>query len=169
MYSLFPVSFYIVGLAIISRYPLSEAIHQKIREGIAALARGETVTDPLTGKSIAPHGEDRVSEEDGWFLDYFSPGELRRAMGGNARKLMTSVLTAAGISLLICFGTGLVALKGVTDPGARPPLTTVLCIVAAGLAFTAFIFHCLRLKPARQMAENPQPDEVIQAHLDGVH
>jgi GPH family glycoside/pentoside/hexuronide:cation symporter len=169
MYSLFPIFFYVTGLAIISRYPLSEEIHVKIRAGIAALAKGETVTDPLTGKSIAPHGEDRVSEEDGWFLDYFSVGELKRAMGGNANRLTSSVITAAGLSLLLCFGTGLVALMGVSDPGARPPLTTVLCIVASGLAFTAFIYHCLRLKPARQMARDPKPDDIIKTHLDGVH
>jgi GPH family glycoside/pentoside/hexuronide:cation symporter len=167
MYSLFPASFYVISLAIVSRYPLSEAVHIKIREGIAALAGGESATDPLTGNSIAPHGEDRVSEDDGWFLDHFTPGELRRAMGGNAGRLMTGVITAGGISLLICLGAALVASTGVWDPDARPPLTTVLAIVTAGLALTAFIFHCLRLRPARRMAGEPIPDDIIQAHLDG--
>jgi GPH family glycoside/pentoside/hexuronide:cation symporter len=167
MYSLFPATFYVVGLAIISRYPLSEAIHVKIREGVAALARGESTTDPLTGNNIAPHGRDRVSEDEGWFLDHFSPGELRRAIAGGASRVMTSVVVAAGISLMICLGLGLVALAGVSNPDARPPLTTVFAIVAAGLAFTAFIFHCLRLRPARKMAANPIADEVIQAHLEG--
>jgi GPH family glycoside/pentoside/hexuronide:cation symporter len=166
MYSLFPVCFYATALAIITRYPLSEAVHVKIREGIAALARGESTIDPLTGNRITPHGGDRVSEEDGWFLDHFSRGELQRAMGGNADSLTTSVIIAAGISLLVCFGTGLVAFKGVSNPGVRPPLATIFAVVAAGLAFTAFIFHCLRLKPARQMARNPISDETIQAHLD---
>jgi GPH family glycoside/pentoside/hexuronide:cation symporter len=169
MYSLFPVCFYVAALAIITRYPLSEAIHVKIREGIAALARGESITDPLTGSSVAPHGEDRVSEEDGWFLDHFSPGELRRAIGGNASRLITSVITSAGISLLICLGTSIVAVTSVSASDARPPLRTVFAIVAAGLAFTAFVFHCLRLKSARKMADNPIPDDVIEAHLDGMH
>jgi GPH family glycoside/pentoside/hexuronide:cation symporter len=169
MYSLFPASFYVVSLAIVSRYPLSEAVHVKIRQGIAALARGESAIDPLTGSSIAPHGEDRVSEHDGWFLDYFTTKELKRAMGGNAGRLMTSVLFTGGISLLVCLGAALVASRGLSDPDARPPLTTVFAIVTAGLALTAFIFQCLRLKPARRMAAEPISDEVIQAHLDGVH
>jgi GPH family glycoside/pentoside/hexuronide:cation symporter len=167
MYSLFPASFYVAALAIISRYPLSETIHQKIREGIAALARGESTTDPLTGSSIAPHGEDRVSEDNGWFLDHFTSGELRRAIGGGAGSVVTSVIVAAGISLLICLGAGAMALAGMTNPESRPPLTTVFAIVAAGLALTAFIFHCLRVGAARKMAETPVPDDIIRAHLDG--
>jgi GPH family glycoside/pentoside/hexuronide:cation symporter len=168
MYSLFPASFYLISLAIVSRYPLSEAVHVKIRQGIAALAGGESAVDPLTGNSIAPHGGDRVSEEDGWFLDYFTPGELRRMMGGHGSRLMTSVITAGGISLLVFLGAIAVALFGTIDPESRAPVTTVVAIVTAGLALTAFIFHCLRLKPARRMAGDPIPDEIIQAHLEGV-
>lgn len=167
MYSLFPASFYVVALVIISRFPLSEAIHVKIRDGIDALARGESATDPLTGNSIAPHGEGRVSEDDGWFLDHFTPGELRRAIAGGTGRIMTSVIIAAVASLLVCVGAGTLALAGMTNPEARPPLTTVLAIVIAGLAFTFFVFHCLRVGPARRMAEASIPDDVIEAHLDG--
>jgi hypothetical protein len=70
--------------------------------------------------------------------------------------------------LLICFGACVAVIIGVTDSGARPPLTAVLAIVIAGLAFTGFIFHCLRLKPALQLAGKPIPDDVIQAHLDEI-
>jgi GPH family glycoside/pentoside/hexuronide:cation symporter len=167
MYSLFPVSFYLTSLAIVSRYPLSEAIHIKIRDAVDTLAKGKSTTDPLTGNNIAPHGEDRVSEDDGWFLDHFTPGELRRAIAGGAGRIVTNVIVAAAISLLVCVGAGAFALAGMTNPESRPPLTTVLAIVVAGLAFTAFIFHCLRLKPARRMAGTPIPDDIIQAHLDG--
>jgi GPH family glycoside/pentoside/hexuronide:cation symporter len=166
MYSLFPVSFYIISLSIVSRFPLSEVIHQKVRDGIAALARGESATDPLTGKSIAPRGEDRVSEEDGWFLDYFTPGELRQAIAAGAGRIMTSVVIAAAISLIICLGAGMVAFSGMTDLTSKPPLTTVLAVVVAGLALTAFLFHCLRVGPARKMAETPIPNDIIQAHLE---
>jgi hypothetical protein len=124
--------------------------------------------DPLTGNSIAPHGEDRVSEDDGWFLDHFTSGELRRAIAGGAGSVVTSVVVAAGVSLLACLGAGAVALAGMTNPESRPPLTTVFAIVTAGLAFTAFVFHCLRLKPARQMARDPYSDDIIRTHLDGV-
>jgi GPH family glycoside/pentoside/hexuronide:cation symporter len=166
MYSIFPVFFYVTGMTIISRYPLSEAIHVKIRDAIAALAEGESVTDPLTGNSIVPRGEARTSDDDGWFLDHFTPGELRRAIGGGAARIVTSAMVAAGISLLVCLGAGVVALAGMTNPEARPPLSTVLAIVVAGVAFAVFIFHCLRVGPARKMAEAPFPDDIIQAHLE---
>jgi GPH family glycoside/pentoside/hexuronide:cation symporter len=169
MYSLFPAAFYVAALSIISRYPLSEAIHVKIREGIATLAGGENATDPLTDGSIAPHGEGRVSESDGWFLDHFSPGELRRAISSGAGRIMTSVVVAAGISLVVCVGFGMMAMSGMTNPDVKPPLRTVLAIVVAGLAFTAFVFHCLRLRPARRIAADPIADDVIQAHLDEAH
>jgi GPH family glycoside/pentoside/hexuronide:cation symporter len=168
MYSIFPILFYVTGLAIISRYPLSEAIHEKIRDGIAALAGGGSVTDPITGKSITARGKDRVSEDDGWFLDHFAPGELKRTISSGASGVWTSVAVAAGISLLVCVGSGALALSGMTNPEARPPLTTVFAIVIAGLSFTFFVFHCLRLAPARQLADSSITDDVIEAHLDGV-
>jgi GPH family glycoside/pentoside/hexuronide:cation symporter len=168
MYSLFPVFFYVTGISIISRYPLSEAIHVKIRDGIRALAGGQSVTDPLTGKSIAARGEDRVSEDNGWFLDHFAPGELRRAIGSGTDRVMTSVVVAAALSALAFIGSGALALSGMTNSEVRPPLTTVFSIVIAGLAFTFFVFHCLRIGPARRLAESPISDDVIKAHLDGM-
>ncbi len=166
MYSIFPAAFFLAALFVVSRYPLSEAIHREIRRRIDALAAGETVVDPLSGRRLAPLGTGRVSEIDGWFLDHFTPRELRRASGGGMRSLMTSVGVAAGFSLLVCLGAGLMALTGVSNPEVRPPLTTVLAVVVAGLAFTALVFHCLRLGPARRMIRNPLPDEIILAHLD---
>lgn len=166
MYSIFPIAFFVISLALIFRYPLSEAVHRKIRDGIDVLAEGKAAVDPLTNEHIAPRGAGAVSESDGWFLDHFTPRELRRASGGKTKNLMKNVSLAAGFSLLVCLGAGLTALTGVSNLEVRPPLTTVLAIVVAGLAFTAFIFHCLRLGPARRMTRNPLPDEIILAHLD---
>ena len=58
------------------------------------------------------------------------------------------------------------ALTGLSSPESRPPLITVFAVVVAGLTFTAFFFHLLRLNPARRMARDPLPDELIRAHLE---
>jgi GPH family glycoside/pentoside/hexuronide:cation symporter len=80
MYSLFPAAFFVVGLIIVSRYPISEELHEVIRAGIAAHGRGDAVTDPLTNIVLPPTGTRAVDDAEGWFLDYFSPSELKTAL-----------------------------------------------------------------------------------------
>ena len=51
-----------------------------IRAGIDAHRRGEAAIDPLTGRVVPPPGARDVDAETSWFLDYFSPRELRHAL-----------------------------------------------------------------------------------------
>jgi len=167
MYSIFPAAFYLMALLIVSRYPISEWTHQEIRGGIAAHAAGAVAVDPLTGRQLAPPGTGPVGESDGWFLDHFTPGELRRTLEGGPRRLLASVVIDMAISLPICLGAAALAVSGMRGGDANPPLTTVFAVVVAGLAFTVFLFHTLRLGPARRMLRDPLPSAVIRGHLEG--
>ena len=51
-----------------------------------------------------------------------------------------------------------------TDPGA---MTSVI-VVAAGLALAIFVFHLMRLGPARRLAAGEIPADVVRAHLGQV-
>jgi GPH family glycoside/pentoside/hexuronide:cation symporter len=166
MYSMFPAVFYVTALMIVSRYPISERIHQEIRRGIAAHAEGATAVDPLTGGHLAPPGTRAVAEEDGWFLDYFTSRELRKTLERGPRRLVASVVVDMAISLPICLGAAALAIAGMQGAETRPGLTTVFAVVAAGLALTAFLFHALRLRPARRMLRDPLPDATLRAHLE---
>ena len=119
MYSLFPAFFYVVALLILSRYPISEAIHEAIRAGIGARAAGGSVEDPLTGAPLRPEEEATVSEEDGWFLDHFSPRELRRLHATGEEGLVRAVLLAIALSLV---GFGVTA--GLGAGWGNRPLST---------------------------------------------
>jgi GPH family glycoside/pentoside/hexuronide:cation symporter len=167
MYSIFPAAFYLTALLIVSRYPISERIHQEIRSGIGAHSAGAVARDPLTGGHLPPPGTGPVAESDGWFLDHFTRGELRRSLEGGPRRLVRSVVVDMAISLPICLGAGALAVSGMRGADLHPPLATVFAVVVAGLAFTVFLFHTLRLGPARRMLRDPLPDAVIRLHLEG--
>jgi GPH family glycoside/pentoside/hexuronide:cation symporter len=165
IYSIFPATFYLTALLIVSRYPITERVHQEIRRGIAAHAEGEVAVDPLTRGHIVPPGTGAVSDSDGWFLDHFTPGELHKTLERGPRRLVTSVVIDMAIALPICLGAAALAVSGMRGAEASPALTTVFAVVAAGLALTAFLFHALRLGPARRMLRDPLPGALIRAHL----
>lgn len=166
LYSLFPGVFYVVALMIVSRYPLSEAAHEKIRRGIAAHGRGEVATDPLTGEELAPHqfGEEEV--ETAWFLDHFSRREIRGAIAGGPATVLPKVVGAATLWLAVAAGSAILAASGVESLSTAPHPSAVFGVVASGLALTAFGFHALRIGPARRLARRAPAADVLEAHLD---
>ena len=108
-----------------------------------------------------------VDEDTGWFLDHFSPGELRRVAAPRrrrrrarrvARRRWRRSPSAAGASLLVA--TQVTSFE--VDPGALP----VLAIVGAGFSFAVFVFHLLRLRAARELARGAVSLETVRAHLD---
>ena len=48
-----------------------------------------------------------------------------------------------------------------TDPGAMISIV----VVTAGIAFAIFVFHLMRLSPARQLAAGVIPADAVRAHL----
>lgn len=165
LYSLFPMAFYVAALLIVSRYPISESIHAKIREGIAAHGRGESVTDPLTGETLPPQRMTHEEIEETWFLDYFSAGELRTALSAGPARVVRKVWLSAGVALVVCLAAAAAAVWGVPSLAADPHPLAVVGVVVAGLAFTALVFHGLRIGPARRLVDGMPDPEVVEAHL----
>src|SRR5262249_52136346 len=133
LYSIFPAAFYVAALLVVLRYPISAAIHAKIREGIDAHARGENAVDPLTGEVVPPPSA-REGELQGWFLDHFARRELHRALATGSRVVQRDVLRAAVISAVICISSSAVAWGSISGFDAEPGPTTVFGVVVAGFS-----------------------------------
>lgn len=147
------------------RFPIDERMHRAILDGIAQHARGENAIDPLTRVMLAPAYGRAVDEDTGWFLDHFSHRELRRFLTHGHRAVVRDVCVSATAAIAVCVAGALVVAARVTtldvDPGPLP----VLAVVTAGFAFAVFLFHLLRLGPARRLANGAISPAVVQAHL----
>jgi GPH family glycoside/pentoside/hexuronide:cation symporter len=162
---LFPIAFSVVALVVLSRYPISEVVHRKIREGIEAHARGDSVVDPLTARTLPPPSEREVEEETGWFLDYFSPGELRRGLRLGNGRVLRDVLRAAAASLIACLGATWISFARISSADVEPGMVAVVAVVVSGLSLTAFFFHALRIRPARRLARATVSSDTVRIHL----
>ncbi|MFQ5698102.1 MAG: MFS transporter, partial [Myxococcota bacterium] len=147
------------------RFPMTEAVHRKIREGIALHARGEPATDPILGVELHPVAQRRVDDETGWFLDHFSPSELLRAERGGARLLLRDVLVSLVLSLGVTLVSALWILQRLGDTVHKPGVGVTLVVVTAGLGLTGACFHALRVAPALRMRRRAIPRALIRAHL----
>lgn len=164
--AIFPAAFFVIALTILLRYPITEAVHEEIRAALAAHRRGETARDPVTGRQLPPPDRRGVDEQTGWFLDSFSPGELRRMLARGTGALRTSVLLSVAGALTLTLAAGALALASASGPETEPGLTTVFAVVAAGLSLTGLLFHLMRVGPARRMGRSPVDPDVVRAHLD---
>jgi len=150
-----------LGLAIF--YPIDEAVHARILEGIERHRRGERARDPVTGESLAPPTADLVDENTGWFLDHFSTRELHRIAGGGS---VVSGATWAVTASLIVFALALGSTwSSVGDVDADPGPRAVVTILVAGVALTSFCYHAIRWRAARRLHAEPIGAEIVQRHL----
>jgi GPH family glycoside/pentoside/hexuronide:cation symporter len=148
------------------RFPITEKVHRAILDGIDAHKRGESATDPLTGKVLPPPSERGVPEDTGWFLDHFSPRELKRAVLLGAPTLQRDAASALGMSVLACVGILVLAGASVEDWNHQPGAIAVIGVPFAGLALALACFHAIRIRAAaRARREGIVPDEV-NAHLE---
>jgi hypothetical protein len=165
IFAVFPPAFYLTALMVMMRYPISEKVHLAIREGIVAHARGESVTDPICGGLLPPAHGRSVDEDTGWLLDHFSPGELRRTLTGGASRLVVSSSLCAAGCLALSITAAWYAASTFSGLATPPGATTVVTVVVAGFALTAFLFHAARAVKARTFAQDPSPERVIRRHL----
>ncbi len=86
IFALVPAVCGLLSFLIAWRFPITEKIHRAILDGIARHERGEHAIDPLTNAIVPPPNASGVYEATGWFLDNFSPGELRRYLARGARS-----------------------------------------------------------------------------------
>ncbi len=161
----FPALFNIAALLILMRYPISARVHERIRDGIAAHARGETAPDPIDAHPVPPPGARAVSEEMGWFLDTFSPRELRRIMTHGPRCALNDVLGQLAIATMLTGTLAWFATRALPGLDVEPGPQAVLAVVGCGLALTALLFQVTRLPNALRLRRAPVPVEEIRRHL----
>ena len=165
IFALTPAFFSLLALFIAWRYPIDEAMHRMILAGVRQHARGETATDPLTGETLPPPSQRAVDEDTSWFLDNFSPGELRRTLSHGPARIVRDVWVAAAGSIAVCSAAALFATSRISTFEIDPGPMAVLAVVAAGFAFAGGVFHLLRLAPARTLATGAVPEAVVALHL----
>jgi len=165
VFALTPAAFSIAAFFIAWRFPIDEKVHRAILAGIEAHRRGESTVDPLTSRLLAPPENREVDEETGWFLDYFSRGELERVLARGSRRALGDVLRVAAVALALTIGLALWVPTELETTGGNPGPLAVFAIVIAGFALTIFAFHLSRVGPALRLRREPVPDAVIRAHL----
>jgi len=165
VFALTPAAFSIAAFFIAWRFPIDEKVHRAILDGVAAHGRGELAVDPLTRQVLAPPTERAVDEETGWFLDYFSHGELRRVLRLGAKRALVDVLRVAALALALAIGLAFWVAGNLEDTGGNPGPFAVIAIVIAGFALTVFVFHLSRIGPALRLRRGEVADETILAHL----
>jgi len=165
LYAIVPASCATIALIFARLYPVTQEVHAKILAGIAAHRRGENATDPLTGRVIPPPSARAVDPQTAWFLDYFSPAELR----GVAERGPGGLRARIGVKSAACLGLFAAAvISCITTLGSAheaPGLLPVMSVVFAGFALTGAVFHAMRLRPASELEARAIPADLIRAHL----
>jgi GPH family glycoside/pentoside/hexuronide:cation symporter len=167
IFALGPATCSALSFLIARRFPITETIHNKILEGIELHQRGETAVDPMTG-AIVPPPTPGHDEDVGWFLDYFSSGELKRYLERGASQPVRDVRKVAAISISVTVLSVIYVLYRLSSLRTDPGALISLVVVAGGLAFAIFVFHLMRLGPARRLAAGEVPADVVRAHLGQV-
>jgi GPH family glycoside/pentoside/hexuronide:cation symporter len=165
IFALGPATCGTLSFLIAIRYPISEKIHGLIRAGIERHNRGETATDPLTGQEVPPPNARDVDEDTGWFLDNFSPGELKRYLERGASAPVKDVWRAAAASITVCLCAAILALERLGGASTDPGAVASLSVVVSGFSLAIFAFHIMRLSPARRLASGAISEETVRAHL----
>jgi len=165
LFALVPAAFSSLAFLIAWRFPITEKIHRKIQAGIDAHARGDVALDPLRGVRLSPPGAREVDEETGWLLDHFSPRELRRALTGGVARLRRDTGLASLAALAVCAACVVLAAHRVGDLSSQPGTIAVLSIALAGLAFSVFLFHSIRMRAANRLDGESLRSADLCAHL----
>lgn len=166
VFALTPSVFSIAAFFIAWRFPIDEVVHRAILAGVEAHRRGEAALDPLTGRTLAPPAERDVDEETGWFLDYFSRGELLRVRKRGARVALGDVLRVATLALAMAIGLAFWVRSDLEATAGNPGVLAVFAIVTAGFALTIFVFHLSRIGPALRLRSAGISEATIDAHLE---
>ena len=166
IYALVPAAFAAAAFFLARLYPISEAVHKQIRAGIAAHARGESAIDPLNGRVVRPPRAAELDPETRGFLDYFSPGELRRTLARGPAGVRNLVLAKTAACAALFVAAAALGMTSLHDIATQPGLVPVLSIVAAGFALTGACFHALRIGAAGRLETGAVPPERIRVYLD---
>jgi len=165
LYGLGPAIAAVASLAIVSRFPINAENHAAILKGIERHKRGEKALDPLSGRELPPPGTRTIDDASAWFLDNFSQRELERFAARGPHSVIWDVRRAAALSVAACLITGCMALRRLGSAG-DPGAVSSLGVVASGFALALFLFHLMRIGPARRLAAGAIPNAVVRGHLE---
>ena len=165
VFALTPSVFSIAAFFIAWRFPINEVVHRAILAGVEAHRRGEPALDPLTGRTLAPPEEREVDEDTGWFLDYFSRGELVRVRRRGVQGALGDVLRVAALALALTIGLAFWVRSDLEATAGNPGVLAVFAIVTAGFALTIFVFHLSRIGPALRLRRAGISEATLDAHL----
>jgi GPH family glycoside/pentoside/hexuronide:cation symporter len=160
-----PAIFSVIAFFVALRFPITERGHRAILAGVDQHKRGQAATDPVTGTLLAPPSGRRVSEETGWFLDHFSPRELRRALRGGPAPLLPRTLGMMGLSLGVCAGASWWAVEHLGGAEREPSAWLTASVLTAGFSLAAVAFHLLRARAALRLRRNPVAPDTLARHL----
>lgn len=152
IFGLGPATTASIALVLGLMYPISRKVHQQIWDGIDKLKNGESAIDPINGHRIPPYSERHEDEEQGWYLDHYTTGELRLVMrrGVNAlRRRVLALVTGSVATLLLAIW----AVSGEVQLDSEPGIMAVLYVVVAGLALSASLFHIIRFRAVGKLSE----------------
>lgn len=167
IYGLVPAVLVLVAIYALWRFPITEARHRETLAALARHRRGEAAVDPLTGKLLEAPSNRGLDVALGWFLDHFSPGELRRAQkrgASSVARLRLETVRALGASSVILVLSCMGAWWTVADLSTRPGLVTICLVLVAGFSLTAIVFHAIRHRAARSVGTLSVQD--ITRHLE---
>jgi GPH family glycoside/pentoside/hexuronide:cation symporter len=165
IFALGPAFTSVLSFAIAWRYPITEKIHRAIRDGIELHDAGREAIDPLTGEIVLAPDGGLVDDETGWFLDYFSRGELRRYLKLGATAPLRDVRLATAASLGVAIMTAAIAIDEMRGLASNPGAIASLAVVTSGFALAIFVFHLLRRGAAHRLGSGAISPELIRAHL----
>jgi glycoside/pentoside/hexuronide:cation symporter, GPH family len=165
MLALAPAGCALIAFVIACFYPISEAVHRRVWQGIEAHRRGEDAEDPVTGKRLAPPSGRGVDEDTGWFLDHFSPRELAGYVRLGAGRLVRGAALGAGLCLAFSLAAGSSLAFTMGDLSQDPGLGAVVEVVVTGFALTGLAYQLVRLRAALRMRREPVAKDVVERHL----
>jgi len=171
LFSWFPLIFQTIILIVILKYPISQTVHEKIREGVIAHQKGNDAVDPITGRTIPYHDPNAVAEDTGWFLDNFSVNELKAIAATGTSNLLNRIKMPIVRNAAISLGSVMFTiwlLKGSMSMSQMDQLKQgigTFFIIVAGISMTMAIFHVLRIRAAKKMIAQPVDAETINEHL----
>ena len=168
IFGLLPATTAALAMIVAWRYPITEAVHREIWDGITAHRNGNVTVDPVTGETLAPPTGRDVDEDTGWLLDHFSRGELARLAESGADPLVRRIALWCGACLFAALAAGSAVFLTVTDLSADPGLPAVLEVVTAGFAVAFAAYHAVRLRAAWKLREAPVDPAAIRLHLDAL-
>jgi GPH family glycoside/pentoside/hexuronide:cation symporter len=166
IYGILPAFIAFSAMAVAARFPITEQVHRAILAGIDAHARGETATDPLTGKLLPPPSDRGLDEDTGWFLDHFSPRELRRALAGGWGTLTRDTTFAFFGVLALGAVSGAAALESFSGLDEKPGAVAAIGVGVAGLSGALACFHAIRIRAARRAVRDGLSERDVNVHLE---